>query len=74
MKDRRVHRVVTVCVLAAMAAGIAGGISPATASAHGVKARQVTEKMLKTQPDKNYKIQKQSVSYTHLTLPTIPDV
>ena len=59
MKDRRVHRVVTVCVLAAMAAGIAGGISPATASAHGVKARQVTEKMLKTQPDKNYKIQKQ---------------
>ena len=25
MKDRRVHRVVTVCVLAAMAAGIAGG-------------------------------------------------
>jgi len=24
MKDRRVHRVVTVCVLAAMAAGIAG--------------------------------------------------
>ena len=42
-----------------MAAGIAGGISPATASAHGVKARQVTEKMLKTQPDKNYKIQKQ---------------
>lgn len=36
-----------------------GGISPATASAHGVKARQVTEKMLKTQPDKNYKIQKQ---------------
>ena len=26
MKDRRVHRVVTVCVLAAMAAGIAGGI------------------------------------------------
>lgn len=50
MKDRRVRRVITVCVLAAMAAGIAGGISPATASAHGIKARQVTEKMLKTQP------------------------